>query len=137
MHGRPCGRCREMRRRAHRRRRRDFARRLERERSSTASDSKGSSTDSERELDDDWDPSQSFPSHRSCNRAAANRLETRVCGDRLRARRYLVAQAKHATVASEPTTTSDAHRLVSWLSSATTNALQKSVAARNSRSRRR
>jgi hypothetical protein len=25
---------------------------------------------------DDWDPSQSLPSHRSCNRAAPNRVKT-------------------------------------------------------------
>ena len=50
---------------------------------------------------------------------------------------YLVAQGKHAAVASNSATTSELHTFITWLISANSNALQKSVATTNSQSRRR
>ncbi len=63
---------------AHRRRRHHYEQRLARGEILTCFRCGGEiDSDSDWELDhDDWDPSQSFPSHRSCNRAAPNRVTT-------------------------------------------------------------
>jgi hypothetical protein len=62
----------------HTRRRRDFARRLERGEVFTCARCEGEIThDSEWELGhDDRDPGRSAPEHRTCNRSAANPLKT-------------------------------------------------------------
>ena len=63
---------------AHLRRRRDFARRIERGEVFLCSRCEEEiGPDQDWELDhDDRDPSQSYPSHRSCNRAAPHRNMT-------------------------------------------------------------
>ena len=60
------------------RRRRDFARRLERgEMILCFRCAEEIGADQDWDLDhDDWNPSRSFPSHRSCNRAAPNQVKT-------------------------------------------------------------